>query len=118
MESASRASSNQVNDRVFQSVGQTVPCLHTTSVMRPSSDLRANSSGKFGPSSRHSCEIGKALDSQINDPQPRQTSPPKFSLPFILVSGNCWIHFSSATPRRLTKASIGVWNPSIYAVLS
>jgi len=67
----------------LDSVGHTVPCLHTTSVMRPSFDFRANSSGNFGPSSRHSCEMGRLPGSQINDPQPRQAKGAKFSLLFI-----------------------------------
>jgi len=103
--SASRASSNEEDDKVFQSAGHTVPCLHTTSVMRPSLDFRANSSGKFGPSSCHSCEIGKSPGSQINEPQPRQANTPKsifLSVSMSVTDGLCHIFHSGL---RIFKTS-------------
>ena len=43
-----------------------------TKVVRPSDDLRVNSTGANGPSLNHSRRIGRLRGFHINDPHPRQ----------------------------------------------
>lgn len=70
----SRACASVATSISAQSTGTAGPAVDRTSVIRPSLDLRANSMGSMGPSSRQTAgdRSARFRGSQIREPQPRQ----------------------------------------------